>query len=152
MKNIFLIAIASFLFSCSTESKKPQDLISKTDMVSIISDIHMLEAKLIRLRVKKDSLRKVYNAFERALFKEHGTTKEVYERSYAYYTANPELLESIYEIAVDSLNVLEQQATMEKNLAKEAAEATDSIKRAEIRAKKTLKRKPIENNDLKIKD
>jgi len=90
-------------------------------MVSILTDIHLLEAKLSRLTLGNDSLRKIYNSFERAVLEGHGTAKERYERSFQYYIAKPERLEHIYEIVEDSLIVLEQRVTMEMDKEKESA-------------------------------
>ncbi len=151
MKNIFLIVLFAAVLGCSEKAEKPKDLISSDEMALILVDIHKLEAKLANLRVSNDSMRKVYNTFEREMLVEHGTNREAYSRSYEYYISQPKLMEEIYEVVVDSLNVSEQQASMELNKEMESKPKKRSAKNSSTYInKKDLKKnnsvRPEEEN------
>ncbi|MDQ3112412.1 MAG: DUF4296 domain-containing protein [Bacteroidota bacterium] len=126
----FLIVALLFLFSCSQPEpeavKKPDDLIPEEQMVQVIADVHLLEAALnvrtpqvVRpagpfpktLEVPRDTLIKAVIVDPNApppigwydIFKKHGITKERYETSMAWYSAQPEKLNSLYDKVITEL-------------------------------------------------
>lgn len=143
MKNIFLIAFFGLILACSNQAEKPSELIVESDMVLILADVHKLEAKLSRMKVKNDSLVKVYNTFELELLKAHGVSKKKYQESFEYYMSQPEIMEKIYEVVVDSLNVTEQEATMAKENTAEASRVKYQSSRDSLKTKSDVKGKRI---------
>ena len=135
-KNLFLVALIGLIFSCTNESTNQQEILSENEMAHLLIDIHLLEVKLSKLKVNKDSMRKIYNRFERGILEENGLTKENYERSFEYYMSKPDQMEYIYTMVVDSLNLREQKAMLEvKNAEEEKRKKKHSPKLPRSRAK-----------------
>jgi hypothetical protein len=97
MRSLLFIFVL-FLASCSGKPKFeiPDDVIRQDSMVSILIDIHILEAAS-QLIVQVDSQKSSnLDEFYGFIFKKHLTTKEAFDKSYLYYTTQPKLLEEIY--------------------------------------------------------
>ena len=110
MKNIFLVILILMATSCAKSDKKPENLLSKEKIVSILIDVHILESEIQTLRVSKDSSQLLFNTFERELFEKHQVDKEVYKKSFEYYLEGVKEMEKIYEAVIDSLNYMEKSA------------------------------------------
>lgn len=127
VKKIFFGALIALFFAQCSSQQNSEKILTRTQMVSILTDIHILEGKIQELKIKpKDSARKVYNTYEQKIFDIYGVTKSQYEKSYTYYVERPVELAEIYAIIVDSLNVREQEIKMlikqedeEKRIARE---------------------------------
>ncbi len=72
-------------------------------MVEILIDVHLLEAKIKKLYLPRDSSQVVYNHYEDMLFEESGITREQYAASTAYYVDEIDVMKGIYNQVVDSL-------------------------------------------------
>ncbi len=104
----FFLAILIILVSCG-QKKKPDNLIEPPKMIKILSEVHLLEAKVGFLKLDhKDSAQYVYNHFEELLFDSLGVSKTQYEISYNYYLENTSEFVKIYEAVVDSLLQIEK--------------------------------------------
>ncbi|MEM9896114.1 MAG: DUF4296 domain-containing protein [Bacteroidota bacterium] len=102
MKNIFFTVLI-ILCSC-TSSEKPDDLIPGEKMADLMIDIHLLEARVNSIKIEpKDSIQKVYEHLQEALFREKGISIDQYTRSFDWYLSNPDKYEKVYSIVVDSL-------------------------------------------------
>ncbi len=108
MKNIFLTILTLAVFSCSTKEKKPENLLSQPEMVSLLIDIHILESQVQLLRLPKDTSQLLFNTFEKEVFEKHNIDKEVYTRSFEYYLDNVKQMDKIYAAVIDSLNYREK--------------------------------------------
>jgi len=140
MKNTFYLLIFLFLFSCSDKKKKPDWVLDKAVMVDYLVDMHMLEGKLTKLGVTKDSTQQLYDAFEQRLFAEHGLVDSIYYKSFNYYLESPELLSEIYTAVVDSLSHKEQIIKKEKEAnVKVAKEKAEKEKQAALKKADSLK-------------
>ncbi len=107
LRNIFLTVLV-IVCSCSSVNA-PEDLIGEEQMVKVMTEIHILEAKMSKIIVEPiDSTQAVYNHYEKMLFEELGITQEQYERSFNYYVDNPGEFEKIYNAVVDTLMQREQ--------------------------------------------
>lgn len=103
-----LVLLTFALISCKADEKKLPDLLSEEQMVSILIDVHVLEGKIDKLSIKRDSASLIFNTFEREIFKEHNVSKEKYIESYEYYLEDVASMNDIYEIVVDSLNFMQK--------------------------------------------
>lgn len=105
---IFLAAI--ILLSCNKkeDGEKPDWLLEKDKMIGFLVDLHLTEAKLTKLGVKRDSTRKLFQAYEKQLFEKHQINDSIYYKSYNYYLEDVKEMKEIYVAVVDSLNVREQ--------------------------------------------
>ncbi len=100
-------------FGCGANREK-QELMSHEDMVSYLIDLHLAEAEVQNLRLKKDSSEAVFAIYEKHLQDEHGITDTLFVQSYNYYLAHPDELEQIYEAIVDSISVRKSKEEMAK--------------------------------------
>ena len=111
MKNSFLIILLILCTAClKKDTEIPDGVLSKDQMVSVLIDVHLLEAKLKKLYLEKDSARKVYDHYEKLIFLKQGIDAETYEKSMEFYVEEIEEMKEIYNQVVDSL--LARQKTM----------------------------------------
>ncbi len=100
-KNLTILIIIS---ACSTADNRPADLVPENKMALILTEIHILEAKIKQLGIQKnDSMQAVYDHYERLLFNDFGIDKSQYERSFNYYVNHPKEFNTVYETVVDTL-------------------------------------------------
>ncbi len=102
MKKSFLIISLLFALSCSTE-KVPENVLDKDKMAKAMLEIHILEAKVQKLYLPRDSSKLVYYHYEKLLFEDLGIEEDVYNESLIYYIDHSTELSEIYERVVDSL-------------------------------------------------
>ena len=102
--------MAIVLLSCEKKDgmEKPEWLLEKDKMIGFLIDLHLTEARLTRLGVKRDSTQKLFDAYEKQLFDKHEIDDSIYYKSYNYYLENVKEMKEIYVAVVDSLNVREQ--------------------------------------------
>ncbi|RED97516.1 uncharacterized protein DUF4296 [Marinoscillum furvescens DSM 4134] len=90
--------------ACSKkQTETPPGVLGKEDIVRVLIDVHLLEAKVKKLYLNRDSSEVVFAHYEQMLFDDMGITKADYERSMEYYTDNIQQMKSIYDEVVDSL-------------------------------------------------
>lgn len=111
-KIIFSLALLTLTFLNACKRGGQQDVLSRAKMTEILIDQHVLESKVLLLKVRTDSMTKIYNSLEKEIFEKHGVEKEQFEKSYLLYLKDPVKMEAIYNVVVDSLNVLDQQAAV----------------------------------------
>ncbi len=105
-----LVFILLLLVACKDKNavEHPEWLVHKDEMIGFLIDLHVAEAKLIKLGVKKDSSRKLFKVYQEELFEKHQIDDSIYFKSYNYYLGEVEMLREIYDAVVDSLNVKQQ--------------------------------------------
>lgn len=92
--------------NCSKkQSEIPDGVLNRDEMVRVLIEVHILEAKIKKLYLNKDSSQVVYNHYEKMLFDDMGVSKETYDESVAFYVEHLEVYQGIYERVVDSLMV-----------------------------------------------
>lgn len=119
--NIRIVLItAIILFSCTKkdEREKPEWLLEKDKMIGYLIDLHLIEARLTRLGIKRDSTDKLFKEYEKQLFDKHQIVDSVYFKSYNYYLEDVKEMKEIYVAVVDSLNVREQLLKQNKTKSK----------------------------------
>lgn len=79
-------------------------------MVSTLTDIYMVEEKVNRLGLVRDSAEKVFDSLRVRVFRNSPYPDSVFKRSLDYYTDRPKEMEMIYTALVDSLQLREQRA------------------------------------------
>ena len=87
------------------EVAPPPQLLSKEKMVSLLVQLHLLEARVESSRLPTDSARALFQTQERNLLWQNNVseTDSVLPRSYRYYAINRKDMEEIYAAVVDSL-------------------------------------------------
>jgi hypothetical protein len=101
------------LAACANSDKKPENVIEQQKMADILTEIHLLEAKVGQLYLAKDSTERLYRKLERELFAKYEVDSLTYIESLDYYSANPAEFLEVYEGVVDSLMVREKQKRIE---------------------------------------
>lgn len=103
MKKCFFIIllIASSCFKKDTEI--PQGVLTHDQMVRVLIDVHILESKIKKLYLSKDSSQVVYDHYESLLFSDLNITRETYQNSMEFYMDEINQFKSIYDEVSDSL-------------------------------------------------
>jgi hypothetical protein len=113
------------LYGCTSQKTElPPGLLSRSEMVNLLIDVHLLEAKVQKLYLTKDSAVQVYQYFEKKLFKQQGVNDSLYNASLLFYTVELNELKQIYEEVVDSL--LARQVALDMKM------SVDSTRRLKI--------------------
>ena len=92
------------MISCSPEDDRPEDLISKEKMASILIGIHLAEASIEKMEMKKDSALSFYMEMEAAILNRYHVDSSTFHSSFKYYASNIQDLDDIYEWVLDTLN------------------------------------------------
>lgn len=81
------------------------EIMSEDAMVDYLIELHIAEAQIQNLRLRKDSAEYVFEVYEKHLLEKNGITDTLFARSYNFYLQNSDKLENIYESVVDSISV-----------------------------------------------
>lgn len=108
MKVFIAMLSIIFLLSCK-DSGTPAGVLSKAEMVQVLTDVYITEEKVKILNLPLDSSRAVFNVMKERIYSEAGTTDSIYQLSYEYYLDHPKEMELIYTALVDSLQLKEQR-------------------------------------------
>lgn len=112
VRNIFLTVLV-IVSACSPKMDVPEDLIPEDQMVSILVEVHLLEAKIKKLDIRpRDSAKLVYDHYEKLIFADFNIDQDQYERSFNHYVDNTTQFKKIYDTVVDTLM---QREKLEKN-------------------------------------
>jgi hypothetical protein len=116
VRKFFLaIALATIIVACAKKQEKPEGLLSQSEMVAFLIDMHIAEARITDLSVRRDSAVFLFEVMEDSLFKKHNIAHDsIYLASYEYYINNVGEMEKIYSAVVDSLSLRERLSKMEK--------------------------------------
>jgi hypothetical protein len=114
-KGVLIFSCLAFLLvvSCKRE-ESPADVLSREQMVKVLSELYLTEEKVNKLSLNRDSAALVFNYFNDEVFKKVGTTDSVFRRSMDYYMERPKEIEKIYAALIDSLNLQEQRLSIPK--------------------------------------
>ena len=105
----FLI-LMPFLTGCKDEPDVPTGTITEAKMANILTDMHVLEARIGRLGLTSlDSSTIVAEHLKLKIFKKYSTDSATYNRSYQFYSTNPVFLERIYGDVVKQLEVRQKK-------------------------------------------
>ncbi len=99
------ILVAGLLVACVSEEEPPENLLPREDIVDVLIQVHLLEAKVDNFLSRKDSSQALYDHYEAILFERMQIDKAQYDATMQYYLNRPGDLNSIYETVVDSLSL-----------------------------------------------
>jgi len=89
---------------CQDEPQVPEGTLSEDKMTAILTDIHLLEARIGRLNMPSlDTSTVITEHLKGKIFKKYGTDSVAYNRSYKFYSTNPVYMERIYGAIVKEL-------------------------------------------------
>ncbi len=88
-----------WLLACTApEDKQPDNLIPQSRMATILTQIHLAEARVTRLSLgSTDSSNLVYRRLEQGVFRQFQVDTSAYTKSYIFYSSHPRKMEAIYK-------------------------------------------------------
>ena len=104
----FLVLLCTLvLFGCGNDEREeiPSDILGKQKMVDVIVGLNLSDAIISSSSgagIKKN------DKFKFNVFKECEVNSDQYYKSLKYYATEPELLQEIYQAAIDSVNRLKR--------------------------------------------
>jgi hypothetical protein len=111
VNRLFYILFCLILLSCGNKStKKPEGLLSQSEMVRILSDIHVAEAQIETNVIYPDSALMSFNYWQKEILKRHGVEEETFRKTYRFYQDNLKEMDALYEIIIDTLSVRETKS------------------------------------------
>jgi hypothetical protein len=109
---LFLLAsLIVLLTGCDEPAvEKPQHLVKRDKMISVLVDIHLAEAVYQTKRFTTEELNKYSESdFYYSVLKKHHLSDSVFEKSVIYYSSKPKELEKIYTRVINQLTEMEQK-------------------------------------------
>ena len=126
--NKLFFSVLIFLAACNGEHK-PDGLIKKDQMITLLTEVHIVDGSMYNLMQVPDTLCKYGTGRYLAMFKKYNTDSVQFKNSFKYYSAHPDIMQSIYEQVsknikqkTDSLNKINEQ-----QIAKDTKRRADSI-------------------------
>lgn len=97
--------------ACQNSSSRPKDVLPRREMVRVLMEIYLAEAKISRMGIAGDSSDRVFKIYREKVFDHTQVSDSVFRRSFDYYRERPQDMELIYTALVDSLNLREQRSS-----------------------------------------
>lgn len=114
MIRIILLGTMILVFSACGKSKRLEGILSEKQMVNVMTELYLAEEMASRLPVPQDSIKQIFPLFSAKAFEKAGIADTAFRKSLDYYMSEPEKLENIYTILVDSLNLKAQRVNAHK--------------------------------------
>lgn len=97
------LGIILLLIACQKKQNTEAKVLSPTQMVKVLVEIHLAESQIPHLSQSPDSAKAIYEQFEKKVFAKTGIDSATYYQSYQYYSNRVEEFEKIYAVVIDSL-------------------------------------------------
>jgi hypothetical protein len=112
----FLCFIALLvLFACKnreslsvTDLQKPDSLISRTQMIRILTDVHLTEAALVYMKTKGETSKNLTDDYYNAVFSKYKISRKNFESNFDYYKRDQEDLIKMYDEVINNLEKLKK--------------------------------------------
>lgn len=111
--SITITATVWLAVSCSSK-ERPAGILDKDQMVHALTQIYIAEEKVRRLQLSPDSAQNIFNRLQVKVLDNVGVSDSILKKSIDYYVEHPTELQAIYATLVDSLNLMEQRASVSK--------------------------------------
>lgn len=127
--SVFIFTL--FLFSCQRPDaiKVPEGTMSESKMVEILTDIHLVEGAKVGNKIMGDTI--PAPVYFKKVYQKYNISEEQFAKDFAFYTANPKLMDDIYEKVIENLNKIETTPPREV--------MTDDITREQMTSPKPIK-------------
>jgi hypothetical protein len=116
-RKISLLFFLITLFSCYHENKEvisePHKLLSKEQMVDILTDLQLSEGILTYRRIEKLPVKNYGESLYSKVIEEHHLTREQLQENIDYYNNNPKVMEKIYDEVLARLNKMQTELSLQ---------------------------------------
>ncbi len=109
MNKLFLVFFVLFLFSCSNNRPSSSNIIPRDTLISLIVDLHIADVILLNPNVQSKISDISSNKLYQTILNNYHISKERFKKSMDYYASSPETLDSIYDIVIERLNLIESR-------------------------------------------
>ncbi len=117
IKLFFSLIILSTLSSCYNVNKHdvaiPEKLLSKTQMVEVLTDIQITEAGF-SLNKNKKSANNLKPKYYTKILEQYDITFQQFKDNLDYYHNSPKVFEEIYELVLGNLSKIQSDVILEK--------------------------------------
>jgi hypothetical protein len=103
------MAFVLFAVSACDQSERDPSILSREQMVKILTEVYLTEQKVNRMGVPTDSAEHEFERFKRTVFEQNKISDSIFRKSFDYYMDRPKEMELIYTALVDSLSLMEQR-------------------------------------------
>lgn len=104
---LFLFVI--LIVSCDNKKQEEPNILSRDQIVDILTDIQLIEAKLSFEKKSPPNLNEISEKYYESVFLKYDISKEEFEKSLNYYKQNIEELNNIYSEVITKLNKIQSQ-------------------------------------------
>ena len=108
LNNLKYFILLTFFIITSCDSEIKEDIVNKEKMVKILIDMHLAEEAIENLSFNKDTLEALFARKEQEILDKYSISEELYRKSYSYYFFEPEELDKVYAVMLDSLLLYQQ--------------------------------------------
>jgi hypothetical protein len=108
----YLIPVLLFLTACGSDSL-PAGILSKEKMVEVLTEVHIAEADQQQKVLEQSATMSDTFSFD-AVFKKVNISRAEYDNSMKFYSANPELLDQVYDEVINELSHRQSQELKKK--------------------------------------
>lgn len=110
MKRLFLVICLFAAASCQRAREIPPEILSQEEMIEILAELHLAEAKIKSVRINTtDSARNLFAVYELAILDRYNTDSAQFNESKAFYLQRPVLMREINQALLDTLGNRQNQ-------------------------------------------
>lgn len=113
MKPTIITIIVMLFMACATDSGKPKDMLTDEQMVDVLVELHLAEARMDLLQIPQDSVRPLLRERYTEIFTDQNLDTAKFNATFAYYERYPEQMDSLYQKVIDEL--VEREALYRQN-------------------------------------
>ncbi len=118
MKQLAFLLLTCILVGCSDELKIPDVVLPEDKMVEVMTDVQIAESYIkLKFALRSDTIR-TSDSIYAAVYRKHKISAATYDTSFQFYTTHPELLQRIYEKAINNLGTIEALNESTKKVSK----------------------------------
>ncbi len=99
----WLLVMVWMFASCNEEKPKPINLISEGEMVEVLVELHLAEARMEVINIPQDSIRPLLKARYAEIFKDLEVDSSAFNQTFSHYEQDPKQMDLLYEKVVNEL-------------------------------------------------
>ena len=137
MVKLFFVFVSLFLISSCynvnrDEPIKPDILLSKEQMVEILTEVQLTEAGF-HFKYYRNKAKELKPEFYNKILKQYGITLQQFKNNIDYYNYHPKVMKEIYESVLANLSKIQSEVLLEEQeaerirIADSVAVLTDSV-------------------------